>query len=295
MTDLHDISIKLHIGAPETDNEQLVWSLRRDVHTLMEQGVMVRRPGTYNKALRHLLEMQATGDLTDKDRDEFLAGNVKDIEIERMILSYPTALGMPGWMLHGGRLFRNAGQNTEKLREVFAGNTCEFFLGLRNPATLIPAVFAAQNRSWEEFIGSTDVRDLRWSEVVQDILESNADCRLTIWSNEETPVIWPSILGRISGLGGDFRFSGDLDIIRTVMPEASIVRMEEYLAGHPEFSEKQRNQVRAIFLNRFHLENEVEQEIDVPGWSQDLVDEVTDRYHEDLFRIERMEDVVLMS
>ena len=50
-----DISLAFHIGAPNTDNGQLTWSLRKDAQRLLERGIMVRRPGTYMGAINQML------------------------------------------------------------------------------------------------------------------------------------------------------------------------------------------------------------------------------------------------
>ncbi|MBY6056806.1 hypothetical protein [Leisingera daeponensis] len=295
-TEMRDISLAFHVGAPNTDNGQLTWSLRKDAQPLLERGVMIRRPGTYMSALNQLLRKQDHEFVTEQEREVLLAGLVKDQAVSRIILTNSSFLGVPGWMLSGGRLFRNAGRNTAGLRGLFPGNPCEFFLGLRNPATLIGPVFKSQSgRSWKQFSSDTDFLKLRWSEVVEDILDRNPACRITVWCNEETPVIWPSILGHVTGLGEGFRFSGELDITRGIISEAGYERLETYLASRPGLSEDQRERVRALFLSYFHDEEEIEEEIDLPGWSQALVDDMSEAYMADAELIRQMPGVTFLS
>ncbi|WP_291729600.1 hypothetical protein [Leisingera sp. F5] len=294
--DMRDITLAFHIGAPNTDNGQLTWSLRKDAQRLLEHRVMIRRPGTYMAAVNQMLRKQNQDSVTDQERAALLAGMVKDQSVSRIILTSSGFLGVPGWMLSGGRLYRNAGSNTAALRTVFPGNPCEFFLGLRNPATLIGPVFKSQsNRSWEQFAAGTDFLNLRWSDVVADIQDSNPGCRITVWCNEETPVIWPNILGQVTGLGGGFRFDGELDITRGIISEAGYERLEAYLANRPGLSEAQRERVRALFLSYFHSEEAIEEEIDLPGWSQALVDEMSETYQADAELIRRMPGVTFLS
>ncbi|QAX30435.1 hypothetical protein [Leisingera sp. NJS204] len=295
-TDMRDITLAFHVGAPNTDNGQLTWSLRKDAQRLLAQGVMIRRPGTYMAALNQMLRKQNQDTVTDQERAALLDGMVKDQSVSRIILTNSGFLGVPGWMLNGGRLYRNAGSNAAALRTVFPGNPCEFFLGLRNPATLIGPVFKSQsNRTWEQFAAGTDFLNLRWSDVVADIQDSNPGCRITVWCNEETPVIWPNILGQVTGLGDGFRFDGELDITRGIISEAGYERLEAYLANRPGLSEDQRERVRALFLSYFHSEEAVEEEIDLPGWSQPLVDEMSESYQADAELIRRMTGVTFLS
>lgn len=293
---IRDITIALHIGAPNTDNGQLTWSLRKDAEALLEQGVMIRRPGTYLKALQQLLRKQEQEFVTEEERERFLANIVKDQSVSRIILTNSGFLGVPGWMLSGGRLYRNAGRNVAALRGVFPGNRCEFFLGLRDPATLIGPVFKSQSsRTWAQFAGGVDFLNLRWSEVIADIQQHNPGCHITVWCNEETPVIWPNILGEVTGLGQSYRFQGELDITRSIVSATGYERLEKYLEARPGLNGEQRERVRELFLNYYHSEDALEEEIDLPGWSQVLVDQMSERYLADTDLIRHMPGVTFLS
>lgn len=295
-TDHRDITLAFHVGAPNTDNGQLVWSLRKDAQALLERGVMIRRPGTYMPTLSQLQQKQNHEFVTGQERAALLAGLVKDQAVSRIILTNSSFLGAPSWMLSGGRLYRNAGKNTAGLRGLFPDNPCEFFLGLRNPATLIGPVFKSQSgKTWSQFAPGTDFLDLRWSEVVEDIKIRNPGCRVTVWCNEETPVIWPSILGHVTGLRDGFRFSGELDITKGIISEAGYERLESYLASRPGLSDSQRERVRALFLDYFHDEEQIEEEIDLPGWTQDLVDGMSETYQADTELIRHMPGVTFLT
>ena len=293
---LRDVSIAVHIGAPHTDNGQLTWSLRKDVKALSALGVMIRRPGTYKKDVGRLLEKQTKEYVTDEERELLLARIIKKHKVSRLILTDPSFLGVPAWMLNGGRIYQNAGRNTGELRELFRQNRCELFLGIRNPATFVPAVFQSQTlKTWEEFTGGADLLNLRWSQVVKDILADNPDCPITVWCNEDTPLIWPKILKKVAGIPSTFRFAGEHDILRKVMSEQGVQRLENYLAERPELTEAQRVQVQSLFLKYFHSEEAVEEEIELPGWSQHFVDDMTDVYLDDIAILERMPEITFIS
>ncbi|AUR13794.1 hypothetical protein PhaeoP48_03856 (plasmid) [Phaeobacter inhibens] len=290
------LTVALHIGAPFTDEDQLVWSLRKDAGRLLKDGVLVRRPGTYMKELTDLKGRAAKADVSEEDCGAFLDGVLREADASRVVLSMSSILGVPAWMLNGGRLYKNAGANTAALRSVFPQTRCEFFLGLCNPATLVPTAFGAQTqKDWYDFAGDTDLMALRWSEVVGDILNANPECGITVWCNEETPVVWPQVLGQVTGQGAGYRFAGETDILRQAMTEEGTRRLEAYLTARPKLSEAQRDQVRELFLSYFHSEDAVEEEIDLPGWSQGFVDTMTDRYFEDVELIRNIPGVTVIG
>ncbi|MFS4583607.1 hypothetical protein [Phaeobacter sp. C3_T13_0] len=291
-----ELTVALHIGAPFTDDDQLIWSLRRDAARLQNDSVLVRRPGTYSKDLLDLKGRATKEAVSEQECEEFLEGILRDADVSRVVLSLSSVLGVPAWMLNDGRLYKNAGANTAALRSVFPNTRCEFFIGLRNPATLVPSAFAAQSqKDWFGFAGDRDLMELSWSDVISDILTANPGCRVTVWCNEETPIVWPQVLGHITGMDASYRFAGELDILRQAITDEGMTRLSAYLAERPQLSAQQRDQVRELFLTYYHSEEAVEEEIDLPGWSQGFVDVMTERYFADVELIRAMPGVTVIS
>ena len=114
---------------------------------------------------------------------------------------------------------------------------------------------------------------------------------VTVWCNEDTPLIWPTVLREISDADPELVLDGELDVLRSIMSEDGFQRMETYLASHKPPSEMQRRRVFAAFLDKFALDDALEEDIDLPDWTLELVDEITARYDDDVYRIERMSGV----
>ncbi len=51
----------------------------------------------------------------------------------------------------------------------------------------------------------------------------------------------------------------------------------------------------AAFLDKFAIEEELEEELDIPGWSEEVVDTLTEIYDEDVFEISRIPGVTFIS
>ena len=287
-----DINIVYHLGAPHTDNEQVTWSLRKDSKLLAENGIMLRRPKEY----RHLLSamiFELEGEMPSiVDQETLLASIVKDQKVDRLIMSNNQFIGMLAWMFHGGTFYQNVGRNTGRIRSLFPDNPCEFFLGIANPASFIPASFNGQaKKNYAEFIAGTDLFSVHWSDVIARIQAANPDCPITVWCNEDTPIIWPTVMREIAGLDPQTRLKGELDIIGGIISQDGIELLVKYLDEHPDLTEIERGRVRETFLEKFFLDDAVEHEIDLPGWTKDTVEELTDNYEDDIERIAHMKDV----
>ena len=142
-----------------------------------------------------------------------------------------------------------------------------------------------------KFINGVDPRQLRWSGMIERIQENNPGCPITVWCNEDTPLIWPQILREITDTDAGFAFEGDNDVLQAIMTPEGLAKMEAFLAAQPPANEMQRRRVIAAFLDKFALEDELIEEIDLPGWTPEMVEEMTAAYEEDVYVIERMAGV----
>jgi len=288
----NDVPMVYHLGAPHTDNDQLTRSLKKDSELLTKNGILPQRQRRYRKRLNDML-LELSGEMAPASlQEKNFATLTENQNLDRLVFSDSKFLGVSSWMLNKGILFKNAGPKTTALRNLFPDNPCEFFLAIVNPATLIPCAFSAQtSREYDDFIGDTDLNSVCWSDVVSRIQRANPDCPITVWCNEDTPIIWPSVLAKFTGLAADTRFLGELDVIQNLIPENAFLKLKQYLDEKSELNELQRRQVRGIFLEKFGVSDAVEEEIDLPGWTDSLVEKITEMYEDDIERISRMPGV----
>ncbi|MCI5096467.1 MAG: hypothetical protein MRY77_09145 [Rhodobacteraceae bacterium] len=57
----------------------------------------------------------------------------------------------------------------------------------------------------------------------------------------------------------------------------------------------QKRRVMGAFLDKFAIDDMVEDELDLEGWTEELVDEMTERYEEDTYVIQQMPGVNLIA
>ncbi|MDJ0826887.1 MAG: hypothetical protein QNJ16_15425 [Rhodobacter sp.] len=286
------ITFVYHLGVHCTDENRLIHSLMRNGSDLQKYKIIVPRPKRYRAKI---------GDVTKKYRgDPMLEGDQKDLfdailmgyPAERVILSHDNFLCMPGKAFEFNRLYAKAHYRSTWLRYLFPENPCEFFLAIRNPATYIPAALRQEGvPGYDSFIRQTDLKQIRWRDVVEAIQDNNPGCPITVWCNEDTPLIWPTILREISEADPEMEFAGEFDLLQQIMQPDGFDRMLAYLRTHKPQNEIQRRRVFAAFLDKFAKEEEIEEDIDLPGWTPELVDEITAIYEDDVYQIERMSGV----
>jgi hypothetical protein len=79
------------------------------------------------------------------------------------------------------------------------------------------------------------------------------------------------------------------------MSAEGMSRFQSYLESHPDMTEVQTRRVITAFLDKFAIDDMVEEEVDLPGWTEPLVDQLTEQYEEDIFEISRIPGVTYLS
>jgi len=72
-------------------------------------------------------------------------------------------------------------------------------------------------------------------------------------------------------------------------------KMVAYLKKHPPKNEKQRMRVVEAFLEKFARADAIEEEVDVPGWTEDYVAQLYANYEADLDIIRGIDGVTLVE
>jgi hypothetical protein len=289
-------NISIHLGAHCTDEDRLIKSLLKNQQVLFDHGVVVPGANRYRPLLREVLGKLNGGAPSEDTQDVLLAAILDTEGAERLVLSNENFLSNHPNAFKKGMLYRNAGVNSAALRKLFPDCAVSFFISVRNPATFIPALHQiVQPGPFDEYVAGIDPDALVWSDVILDIREHNPDAPITVWCNEDTPMIWPEVMQEITDIDAGVALKGSFDILGQIMADEGIKRLRGYLASHPPATEIQRRRVLAAFLDKYALDDEVEEELDLPGWPPDLIDQLTANYDDDMIEIARIPGVTVLT
>ncbi len=290
------MKFSFHIGAHCTDDDQLLRSLLKNTGLLAHEGVCVPGPSRYRSILADVIN-KLNGEKADLDTQEMLIEHFVDLEnADRIVFGHDNFLGAPFRAFENGVLYNMAERNTKRLSNLFPLHQVEFFMGMRDIATLIPALAkkVPEERLAQLFSG-VDPRQLYWSDTLHAMREATPECPITVWCNEDTPLLWPEIMHEVVGLESHVQLQGGLDVLHQIMAEEGIQRLKSYLDTHPIHNEIQRRRVLAAFMNKFALDEEVEEEVTLPGWTEDVMAELSQAYDEDMLEIKSIPGVTLLS
>ena len=290
------MDIVFHIGANCTDGEKLIRSLTLNTESLAAQGIAVPNPTRYRRLLRETMEGLGGQPPAPGTRESLLGSILDDPNSTRLVLSNPTFICLPNRVFEGGGFYRVAALKLLALRSLFPQDQIQLHMGIRNPATFVPALWEQAKRTrFAAFMGGIDPTAILWSDVVALIKQTLPDVSLTVWCNEDTPLIWPEIVAAVTGHDPATELEGLLDLAAEIMSPDGVKWMQTYLQNHRPQSVQQRRRIISAFLAKFSLPEKTEVELEMPGWTQELIEDITDTYEQDIAVVQTLPGVTFIG
>ncbi len=289
------MKIILHAGAHVTDEDRLVKCLIKNAGLLDSVGTAVPDPDSYRNRLRDTIAAATDGVIDPKDGPALRRALVPAEGVDRLVISNDSFFGTHKMAVK--RMFYPAScSRREAMRQLFPDDELELFFAVRDPATFMPALLEATNfNSIEDLFRGYDPLSFRWSELFERIRAQIPDIPITVWCNEDTPLIWAELIRELGGLDPTQEIDGEYDLLEEIMTDKGVERFLSYMDGHPGMTEVQKRRVISAFLDKFIDDDVVEEEYELAGWTSGIIDQMTELYEEDVFNIPRVPGVTLIT
>ena len=288
--------VVFHIGAPCTDGDQLIVSLLKNRLRLSQVGIAVPQPNRYRAILRDTARALNGRSANETVQTTLMEAIIGDLEANRIVLSDARFICINRLVVQGPQIWPMIDRATASMRNLFPQAEFEFFVGMRDPATLIPALFKGSRFSdFGEFTNGMQPQAVSWSETLRRLRQAQPDAPVTAWCNEDTPLLWGEIMRNMAGVTQDTKLDGVDDLAETIMDDGGFDRMMAWLSAHPDIDETQRRRVVSAFLERYALPSEVEETFNLQGWSNQLMDDLSQAYDEDMDLVEQIPGVTFIQ
>lgn len=290
------MQVALHFGAPYTDENRLQLCLGKNRERLAEVGTVIPRPSSYRKNLRPVLHRFREGTGDDALREEFIHAVAGDSHPDRLVFSTDTFLGVPRMTVREDQFYPGYPNRLDSFLQLFDGAEVELYFATCNPATYLQSLAKAHpGEDPDTLIDFSDPMNLRWSDFIARIREIYPHLPMTVWCNEDSPLIWQEIIREIAGVDPTFELEGAFDFLKEIMEKDGFKRFKAFLADRPAMTAVQQKRVIAAFLEKFAREDILEEDIDFPGWTEAHVDRLTEIYDEDVYEIEKLSGVKFLT
>jgi hypothetical protein len=289
------MQLVLHAGVHFTEADRLMKCLLRNRVSFANHSTLVPGPGKYRRLMRETLNAMSGTHPAPDARDLLLDAMLEGSKTKRLVLSNAHFFGLPQTAVRQGQLYSNAGLRLSQFANLFEHDDVSLFLTIRNPATFLPAALRmSQQKKMEDLLGKRDPREVTWSEMVLRIRAAVPHMPLTVWCNEDNPLIWSRIVREMVGLDEHEQIVGALDLLSEIISPAGMRRLLAFLSEHPNMPDAQQRRVMTAFLDKYGLQDQIEEEIDIPGWDTALIDEMTQIYDSDLAALQAIPDLTLV-
>ncbi|MEP3636376.1 MAG: hypothetical protein ABJN14_03850 [Paracoccaceae bacterium] len=277
------MQIVLHAGAHDTEADRLFKTLLRNKNELAKRGISIPGPSRYRPILRDTLGAMADAPAAEDARDILLDAILDDEHADQVILCHPHIFGAERACLRNGELYALAPERMQLLTQLFKHDQITLFLAIRNPASFLPTIYnASPQTDMDSFLRGYNPFSIRWSDTLQSIREAAPRANLVVWCFEDMPLIWAQIIREMAGLDHGEKIIGEFDLLSQIMSPEGMKRFQAYLKKHPNMNEIQKHRVISAFLDKFALQDVIEEELEAPGWTDDLVEELTAIYDDDV-------------
>ena len=288
------MQIVLHTGAHLTDEDRLLKCLRQNETRLESHNVSVPRPAGYRKWIRTAIQDESLPPL-DSIRNEVHQSVIGDSKAQRFILSNSGFLGTEKMSFTSGHFYRAAESRINILHGLFPAAQIEMFMAIRNPASFLPLLYYNYHSiNTQDRLFGIDLLSVRWSDFFIRIRRAFPMLPITVWCNEDTPLIWPKLLRTITQIGENAPFEGDYNLLHEILSDEGLRQFQKYISGHADLSIDQKQRVISAFLKKFARKEALEEEINMPGWSNDLTEQLTAIYDDDLEQLSCISDLNLI-
>lgn len=261
------------------------------------QQVSVPGPGRYRVVLRDVVN-RLRGEPASEEAEGLLLEAITDIDPPNtLFLSNESFICLPERVLDDGQLYARAFKS-KWLRNLFPRHDCCFALALRDPASFVPALFRARkNRELDfpDYMTGVDPLSLRWSDVIAAIRQHNPEAEIVVWCNEDTPLIWGTVMQAVSGVAPGTALDGVLDIARLIVSEEGVAAIEDHFGRPPHFDGCEFRRALGELVVMHGKADELAEVIDLPGWDAELMIQLTEAYDEDVARIAAMPGVRFLA
>ena len=282
--------IVFHIGVHHTDEGLLLKSLRSNAEALGTEGILIPEKEAYRSVLGDTLQQLRGAAASEELQDAVLDAILEDAEGNRVFFTNDNFSCMHAAVFSGGRLYERLAKRSAWLRNVFPDFDVSIAMSLRDPASLVPEVYKRLKDApaFPEWMNGLNLGAMSWLQVILELREALPDTPFILWCNEDTPLIWPEIVQAVTAHPEGMTLKDQDILLEQIMSEAGLGRMRSYLSSKPPRSIEQRRRIITAFLDKFAKPDAMEEEIDLEGWSEEIMDAISQQYETEVDEIAQM-------
>jgi len=292
------MDIRIFIGAHRTAGLHIEQIIHKNQQLFKDQGIFVVKPAVHLPAFKAATDALEKGDKQAKVFNAYIKKVTKGADFKTLVILDRMRCGSVTRPTGKKLIYPQARHSMGRYAKIMPENSYKFFMGIRALSTFLPSCYSesltkAKIETFEKFMEGTELRHLRWSEVLDRILRSFArgtdkDNGLVTWRFEDYPTMWRDVVGALTNLENPQDLVGDSLPVNRGLSLYGSQLMLKYLQEHTPKKPGDFKKVRDAFLDKFSDNDEMNPN---PFGTPDFVEALDYAYDDDWYYIERMENV----
>ena len=276
------MQLVFHLGGHCTDDGRLIRSISRSRAAFADGTIHIPGPRGYRSLLRETLGILNGTEASDEVQSLLIDALTDTDDAERILMFHENLLCLPPRIVSENGLYAMVPRRLKAIASMFPAHTCEFFLAISNPAALIPSlVQRGFIESYDTLMGQTDPYKMRWLPTLCQTMTAFPNVNLTIWCNEDAPLVWPQILRGMCLVPEQTPVDGDTDMAAALMTDQGAANLNESLAADPPADSAQWADRVSAALVEHGRPDALDLTVELPGWTEEVVTALTDIYLDD--------------
>jgi hypothetical protein len=286
--------ITLHIGAHHTRTPRLVAAIKAGTKVFARKNIYTPRPSKYRpiitQTLARLDGLPPIAEEEDAVLSQILGSRTN---AEQLIMINEDWAGDHALMFKGAQLYTAIGETVQRVAELFSQHELHISMAIRNPAFLINVAqsVASPPVSLKWFLKSNDPMDLSWQAPVDQVQKVLPNAKITMWCEEDTPLIWPRIIRQVAGLPDDAPIKGAFLAIEDALIPEGAERFRSFMRNHTLTTPQQYERSVLAFLDKYADEAVMSASCSVPGWTAQTVHDLSLNYEADIAALSQREGI----
>lgn len=289
------MQVAFHVGAFDTESDVPIRILRANDDILEEQGVVIASPEEYGNALREPLVALRGGVASTQMRDATVMACTgrPPGDVDRLVITQRGLLAGPDRAVTAEGLYPLAPQRIGALANLFPQDDVEFHFSIISPVLLLQSL--SRRRDYADLLDGQSPDQLLWSPVIARMAEAAQGRRLVVWCNEDLPLILPEVTRGLAALDPATPLRSEDLLLRGLLTPEGLHDLQDDLAPLPPQAIAARRALTVAALERHARPGRMDQDITIPGWSEDLIHYLTDVYEDDTERLATIPGVTFIT
>jgi hypothetical protein len=258
--------------------------------------VFAPNPNAYRPKISAMLsKLDGLPPIADEE-DALLADIMEDNTAQHLLMINEEWASSNNGVFSDGGLYSALTENVSRITELFSRHDVRLSMAIRNPAYLLNAAYNSPNppKSLEWLFKRHDPTALNWQDPVLALRKALPEMPLLMWCEEDAPLIWPRVIRAFGALDQGSPVRGGLSAVTDALQPEGMARFRTFLRNHPPKDAWQFERIVLAFLDKYADESIMKQVCNIPGWTNETVGKLSQRYHDDVTLLSKTDGITFI-